>query len=240
MFSPHTRGCSVWLDDNDEIHVVFPAYAGMFRRMNWYSSPSTSFPRIRGDVPAAANVLGYRCVFSPHTRGCSVIPSIFPGRPSVFPAYAGMFRIQHDCGVLGRRFPRIRGDVPSARNARIDYIWFSPHTRGCSGVWGPRGLCSRVFPAYAGMFRGGRSRSRIGVRFPRIRGDVPVSFGEGVGATQFSPHTRGCSSLVIPATRNAAVFPAYAGMFLNYFKKKKFSPHTRGCSCFAEDRSAFL
>ena len=111
-----------------------------------------------------------------------------------------------------------------------------------------------VFPAYAGMFRSLRLRRRILSRFPRIRGDVPSRNPARSTSQSFSPHTRGCSRLVMFAPTGVTVFPAYAGMFPNFrFRyrwrpgfprirgdvpekwwkdktKDGFSPHTRGCS----------
>ena len=52
-FSPHTRGCSAKGLPNLIAPVVFPAYAGMFRTWWHRQLESASFPRIRGDVPAA-------------------------------------------------------------------------------------------------------------------------------------------------------------------------------------------
>ena len=112
-FSPHTRGCSghqiAYL-----LHLtVFPAYAGMFLLFLLPPLIATSFPRIRGDVPAALIRCGLRSgfprirgdvpgpgfprtaprKFSPHTRGCSAQINNLGPIMLVFPAYAGMFRI---------------------------------------------------------------------------------------------------------------------------------------------------
>ena len=51
--------------------------------------------------------------FSPHTRGCSEWYVTFRRGLSVFPAYAGMFRLQYHYCVVALGLPRIRGDVPS-------------------------------------------------------------------------------------------------------------------------------
>ena len=92
------------------------------------------------------------------------------------------------------------------------------------------------------------------LRFPRSRGDVPVFSPFFCHVSQFSPLTRGCSS--IRATENSSwwVFPAHAGMFLfpmtpsnrsvRFPRSRgdvpccarrllcvwRFSPLTRGCS----------
>ena len=111
-FSPHTRGCSWWLRCARPLGCVFPAYAGMFLSVRVMRRVSSGFPRIRGDVPlSAAEVIdsgGFprirgdvprraqaeyvKALFSPHTRGCSVMAAFRGGDDGVFPAYAGMFR----------------------------------------------------------------------------------------------------------------------------------------------------
>ena len=70
-FSPHTRGCSAMASAAQAVDDVFPAYAGMFRTPAKPKTPSTSFPRIRGDVPAKQARDSRILRFSPHTRGCS-------------------------------------------------------------------------------------------------------------------------------------------------------------------------
>ena len=57
--------------------------------------------------------------------------------------------------------------------------------------------------------------------FPRIRGDVPVANGSEDTLEAFSPHTRGCSAVLVGAAKRPVVFPAYAGMFR--------TSRTRGC-----------
>ena len=152
-FSPHTRGCSEQGEAGRLVNVVFPAYAGMFRFGGNHHVGHHRFPRIRGDVPITITEFLRMRGFSPHTRGCSYRRKRALKWWSVFPAYAGMFRI----------FP-----AASAQDTG-----FSPHTRGCSVVTGDYVIFVPVFPAYAGMFPGGRRKIPGRRRFPRIRGDVP-------------------------------------------------------------------
>ena len=114
-------------------------------------------------------------------------------------------------GIVG--FPRIRGDVPQSNGGGAACQAFSPHTRGCSHSFhlGPGQVT--VFPAYAGMFRSSFSLLVALFRFPRIRGDVPCWKELIIFVMKFSPHTRGCSFVVILVMRILVVFPAYAGMF---------------------------
>ena len=90
-FSPHTRGCSPKRTGYLTHFSVFPAYAGMFLPQYLFTCPYQCFPRIRGDVPTL--IVSRRCcfLFSPHTRGCSVLGGFTSSDRSVFPAYAGMF-----------------------------------------------------------------------------------------------------------------------------------------------------
>ena len=93
---------------------------------------------------------------------------------------------------------------------------FSPHTRGCSDAKAEALRLEQVFPAYAGMFPVRPRRSPESACFPRIRGDVPCATSAITGISMFSPHTRGCSAEALKAQVDYAVFPAYAGMFLQY------------------------
>ncbi len=130
-------------------------------------------------------------------------------------------------------FPRTRGDVPSMIWRSRSLPPFSPHTRGCSCCWWDWGYrrgfsphtrgCSHhlvrqdrrhgVFPAYTGMFLIGMAPAVMLVRFPRIRGDVPLTNSREEQGTQFSPHTRRCSLRAIHRGCRGKVFSAYAGMF---------------------------
>ena len=71
VFSPHTRGCSVFQIVSTYCLFVFPAYAGMFLFTGSQRQGNTRFPRIRGDVPCGVWWCPLLSWFSPHTRGCS-------------------------------------------------------------------------------------------------------------------------------------------------------------------------
>ena len=115
-FSPHTRGCSALVSAAIKADLVFPAYAGMFRRSSTMPRPDPSFPRIRGDVPGQLGGMAGANLFSPHTRGCSRATLRPARRRQVFPAYAGMFRFGFGGYQGGFGFPRIRGDVPEVKH----------------------------------------------------------------------------------------------------------------------------
>ena len=89
------------------------------------------------------------------------------------------------------RVPRIRGDDP---------IIAPLHLKICE-----------VFPAYAGMIRGGRGGGGVRFGVPRIRGDDPQLDNENRTATSV-PRIRGddpygCALFF----EDKRVFPAYAG-----------------------------
>ena len=195
-FSPHTRGCSDQAVNRIKQMWVFPAYAGMFLPGCAGGNARRCFPRIRGDVPICVGFSHRTCGFSPHTRGCSASLPLSPLRYQVFPAYAGMFRRSPASSPYRSRFPRIRGDVPSVTSSSIRLVVFSPHTRGCSWNPGIHSLCTRVFPAYAGMFLIDYSAGVPSAGFPRIRGDVPDLRTNLRPTSRFSPHTRGCSDSI--------------------------------------------
>ena len=113
-FSPRTRGCSGHGVCHAEDIVVFPAHAGMFRTSVKIMVMSWCFPRARGDVPQPCKKWCQSSTFSPRTRGCSVAEQLRSGQFGVFPAHAGMFRMQDLRETDKMSFPRARGDVPAA------------------------------------------------------------------------------------------------------------------------------
>ena len=157
---------------------------------------------------------GFPQMFSPHTRGCSLIHRHMPAPNGVFPAYAGMFLSAVGISSNSASFPRIRGDVPVALTPDYEFLPFSPHTRGCSQISRQRVVSVHVFPAYAGMFPPQLLPRAMGLCFPRIRGDVPGGYRGCYTIETFSPHTRGCSPITQAKIDAVVVFPAYAGMFL--------------------------
>ena len=200
---------------NEEPHVnkVFPACAGMFRRIHVQNCAVVRFPRVRGDVPPTMLPNQTLRVFSPRARGCSPNGSTLTLVGGVFPACAGMFLVgtRHVIRSLG--FPRVRGDVPDWYSAGGDAGAFSPRARGCSRLGHRLARRQRVFPACAGMFPTGRRVAHNRTGFPRVRGDVPLWCVMVMGLSTFSPRARGCSRRGKPVACPAKVFPACAGMF---------------------------
>ena len=128
-------------------------------------------------------------------------------------------------------FPRARGDVPTMRVCAKRTPLFSPRTRGCSGTGNTVPTCVLVFPAHAGMFLAAWMKAKTDNRFPRARGDVPVSAPINSRHCSFSPRTRGCSVQGAYPKWFWDVFPACAGMFRRCMFCKRRSrgfPRARG------------
>ncbi len=162
LFSPPTRG---WPDQQSSRYNspgVFPAHAGMARDRTKAHPPGLSFPRPRGDGPAAVPEDIFMRWFSPPTRGWpGRVPRWSNGTP-VFPAHAGMARRKVVSSLMAGSFPRPRGDGPRALRAHQILILFSPPTRGWPEKLFRFCVFSLVFPAHAGMarLRFGRSPDR--------------------------------------------------------------------------------
>ena len=129
------------------------------------------------------------------------------------PAHAGMYLSLPGPPTQEQCFPRTRGDVPSCGSGTRQASSFPPHTRGCTFEESYTEDREFVSPAHAGMYRLPACRSRIDPRFPRTRGDVPLSPPSPVYLARFPPHTRGCTRVKTDAGIIAGVSPAHAGMY---------------------------
>ena len=165
-----------------------------------------------------------------------------------------MFLIPDRDSPHSASFPRVRGDVPWAISPITGINMFSPRARGCSEWATHLGSGLAVFPACAGMFRCLLAWLVRLIRFPRVRGDVPVIGPKWLGMVVFSPRARGCSYCPRSNPTSSCVFPACAGMFrvgeinghlplsfprvrgdvpdkeLRQVVNALFSPRARGCS----------
>ena len=173
-FSPRARGCSQSQIRNSLALQVFPACAGMFPIERLQPFFHHGFPRVRGDVPWGDCSGAISALFSPRARGCSFDFPINLATIEVFPACAGMFRVRRRGNRPRRRFPRVRGDVPTHRATARGRCRFSPRARGCSHHTRNQTCYINVFPACAGMFRIRRRTYHPRRGFPRVRGDVPT------------------------------------------------------------------
>ena len=85
-----------------------------------------------------------------------------------------MFPVPLRYSLGSDRFPRVRGDVPATDRPKHTWYSFSPRARGCSPAWDALAAAANVFPACAGMFLPFVPARAVPLRFPRVRGDVPM------------------------------------------------------------------
>jgi len=69
VFTPHARGSTVGNDYTDRLRTVYPACAGIDRRLPHYRRLSPRLPRMRGDRPNKNCKKRLQPQFTPHARG---------------------------------------------------------------------------------------------------------------------------------------------------------------------------
>ena len=199
-------------------HVVgdlgFPAHAGMDPQTASPHWPRSGFPRPRGDGPQSGSSLSRSAWVSPPTRGWThnLLGLTRPGRG--FPAHAGMDPIIRSSVSSGRRFPRPRGDGPVSFSGGGGSGAVSPPTRGWTRIPGQHRCGGPGFPAHAGMDPSLTNGLEYFFRFPRPRGDGPVSKTRRPLPGWVSPPTRGWTHGSGLRAAGARGFPAHAGMDL--------------------------
>src|SRR5690554_1452718 len=107
--SPQTRGCTVLLFIERFYLDLFPADAGMYRHFRACLKLSASVPRRRGDVPDSPLLSLDDLLCSPQTRGCTGEIWQSGSSASLFPADAGMYRLEWFKDPDGGTVPRRRG-----------------------------------------------------------------------------------------------------------------------------------
>ena len=135
-----------------------------------------------------------------------------------------MFPTPHGDAPPAPCFPRVRGDVPAHIPVDSAGVMFSPRARGCSSASSPWDTSATVFPACAGMFPFVMRLRLVHSRFPRVRGDVPMSWRQNRLSRLFSPRTRGCSEAPGCPGAGILVFPAHAGMFRKHPRLRLLVP----------------
>ena len=170
------------------------------------------FPRTRGDGPdCSPDVRWWRRV-SPHTRGWTPLAPAHRLHREGFPAHAGMDPRWRGTSRRSARFPRTRGDGPRARGPAARTRPVSPHTRGWTRAVVARLRPVAGFPAHAGMDLILGDGPRVGLGFPRTRGDGPLALDPEIGRLRVSPHTRGWTRASERLVDGNKGFPAHAGM----------------------------
>ena len=109
---PHARGWTLNGYGAALHSVASPARAGMDPSGNTAQAFSRSFPRTRGDGPAAVSAPISMSSLPPHARGWT--PSLGHAASSIAasPARAGMDPIGYGTNIAQGSFPRTRGDGP--------------------------------------------------------------------------------------------------------------------------------
>ena len=149
-------------------------------------------PRIRGDGPTPLDLNQLPCVFSPYSRGWSLLTDTLRGDIQILPVFAGMVPGLNVSTNQQQYSPRIRGDGPSCAGLiRLGRL-FSPYSRGWSA--------------------GEAARNRVQGNSPRIRGDGPVTPSKIAPVERFSPYSRGWSHKVNNVIGNPFILPVFAGM----------------------------
>ena len=212
MVSPPTRGWTPVAQWAGRPARGFPAHAGMDPKRQGLTKYEPGFPRPRGDGPLVDQAAVASEAVSPPTRGWTVSPRWVRRTIRGFPAHAGM-----DPGAgpsITRRpgFPRPRGDGPVAPHPQVDLRAVSPPTRGWTHLRPPLHGDQGGFPAHAGMDLGRRLPRGHERRFPRPRGDGPVSTTVPRLRSTVSPPTRGWTRLRHSVLLHDDGFPAHAGM----------------------------
>ena len=199
--SPPTRGWTLRRHALDPAVDGFPAHAGMdpCTPARWPRTPR--FPRPRGDGPGTSASCG--TTVSPPTRGWTLSPPTRGWTPIDY---------GHQSGDLG--FPAHAGMDHSGRfSGKVKTVpSVSPPTRGWTlpklvTVASPVG-----FPAHAGMDLSTGRRRFWFRRFPRPRGDGPLSAAEATDQLVVSPPTRGWTLSHRSSFAKCDGFPAHAGM----------------------------
>ena len=210
--SPHTRGWTSARYPRGTSTAGFPAHAGMDPRARPPTRKTTRLPRTRGDGPGDWTNAASAEAASPHTRGWTPCAIERPQGEAGFPAHAGMDPRLSRAIRSARWLPRTRGDGPALVRHRARRVVASPHTRGWTRVRVGRERAVVGFPAHAGMDPARPSCARGRKRLPRTRGDGPGIPKVEAKVDVASPHTRGWTRGVKPASRWRSGFPAHAGM----------------------------
>ncbi len=130
-----------------------------------------------------------------------------------------------------RHLPRSRGGVSAVVKLYIVLRASSPLTRGCFYMDFFIKDKKRIFPAHAGVFPGSIVTISPSLHLPRSRGGVSSFLTWRTDCCGSSPLTRGCFLETRLLVLEVSIFPAHAGVFLDFaIKKDEFVdlPRSRG------------
>ena len=173
-----------------------------------YSLPLYSLPRMRGDRPGENAKAARPHKFTPHARGSTHLPRlqlvtliVYPhARGSTYPL-AGLQACAYPaCGIdpCASAKSRIRSSLPAC----ADQSFFICCVR-----------LSTVYPACGD--RPQMVRHAADLSYLHVRGSTPFPY-DAVGVASFTPHARGSTELLARALEEAEVYPACAGIDLEF------------------------
>ena len=238
-FSPYSRGWSDITKTAGRLHHILPVFAGMVHAPEWSFDLPENSPRIRGDGPPECLCAPDPHVFSPYSRGWSLVVQV-RGHPTIIlPVFAGMVPTRLHQLQCRTDSPRIRGDGPGPGGIVKLSSGFSPYSRGWSLSIRVCGCRPGILPVFAGMVRViMRSRCWIS-NSPRIRGDGPNVDCLTDHPRLFSPYSRGWSVDTAAEQIAVEILPVFAGMVpitrSQSWNAIPFSPYSRGWSPTATD-----
>jgi len=125
----------------------------------------------------------------------------------------------------------MRGDRPFEYYNCCWELGFTPHARGSTQWSQHQPEVWAVYPACAGIDRGGITVLWILLRLPRMRGDRPDVARRLYKEGRFTPHARGSTPTVAMYSSTFFVYPACAGIdpfFFRYLRVCRGLPRMRG------------
>ena len=157
------------------------------------SSVCFDSPRIRGDGPRWGDAALHGCLFSPYSRGWSLVWRPLLRFTRILPVFAGMVLLLKIVIFTPSYSPRIRGDGPRLMPPWIRSFKFSPYSRGWSPLCYLGAAVFDILPVFAGMVPARVEALDYRNHSPRIRGDGPDRSNDRAEDSRFSPYSRGWS-----------------------------------------------
>ena len=111
-FSPYSRGWSATAAHSLGPSFILPVFAGMVPAHPSRLALSWNSPRIRGDGPVPLDGVTATKLFSPYSRGWSLLECFHFLWRVILPVFAGMVPVSQPMRITVANSPRIRGDGP--------------------------------------------------------------------------------------------------------------------------------
>ena len=149
-FTPHARGSTAFFFALRIRNSVYPACAGIDRRIPLLAQRVLSLPRMRGDRPTRhANKILFTA-FTPHARGSTCQNCKYPPPPRVYPACAGIDPLPLTFSRRPASLPRMRGDRPCKESCNTIGNWVYPACAGIDLFWSPSSCAFSCLPRMRG------------------------------------------------------------------------------------------